>query len=932
MAKKQQAEQPKPKEILELEKYYDLTFGEFDTLTGGITNSYTQDEAGNVAELYLKEVPDIIPLKTLTHVEVLHLSFIENVELSALKDWKRLTELHLTGIDTFRFDYKHVNQVEILWLSNESVLDLKHLTPLKKLKELVMFSVQPINPSLFSSFRSLNRLNIHYAPDLDVNQFPTMPSVEILELDACGLTSIEGLSDVFPLLKYLSIFGNQVSDISPISGLKSLESLNINLNEVVDLLPLTNLKNLKNVWAVENNISVVPEVLFKRLDEFLLLWNGQGTRNNPIVEPPVETYYQGKEAILNWFEEQKKGERPLNEVRMMLIGHGEAGKTSLMRRLTEDGYNNDEETTHGINLETWMVKKGKRSVKVNLWDFGGQQMQHSVHKFFLSDACLYVLVADNRKEDDPQYWLEHIRTLAKNAPVLVVYNKHDQNPDEDISRKTLRDRYPNIIGFHNVSCKSGYGIQDLRKNLQEQVLWSDHASRKYPVSWFNVKNKLEEATGEGKHHISYRGYEIICEEQGIEEPDAQRNLLNVLASVGTVSFFDDPELDKLQILNPEWITEGVYRIVTDDRVGKRRGDITMKDLPAILRPEGKDDYVYTKAHYPYLLALMKKFELCHVREDGHILIPARFSTESKADYADYRGEDSRLYFFFYRSFLPLSIIHRFITRHLRYAVNEDYWYRGIVIKDPTSNTEAFVELNEKEKRIYLWIKGEDIVGYWGYLRREIQELNDFFSGIEYDEYVALDKENRGKEWVKYSNLQRTLSRGRTSYYDPTLDQDIDVLKYLSLFDGEKARASFNKGQRNMGEARVATRLRYIDDFHINISPQFHQIQHQHQENKVELTVIQKTADDVTAKLNNLLLENDDEVARNRLQQVLKATEQLEKEESNPRNAKRSGLLDRYTGFMNQLKAGGEWVNTINDATNSIPELTGKMQELIQHFV
>ncbi len=47
-----------------------------------------------------------------------------------------------------------------------------------------------------------------------------------------------------------------------------------------------------------------------------------------------------------------------------------------------------------------------RDFRVNIWDFGGQEVYHSTHQFFLTHRSLYLLVADDRKEDtDFNYWL-----------------------------------------------------------------------------------------------------------------------------------------------------------------------------------------------------------------------------------------------------------------------------------------------------------------------------------------------------------------------------------------------------------------------------------------------------------------------------------------------------------------------------------------------
>ena len=54
----------------------------------------------------------------------------------------------------------------------------------------------------------------------------------------------------------------------------------------------------------------------------------------------------------------------------------------------------------------------KRKFQVNIWDFGGQEIYHATHQFFLTRRSVYILVCDDRKEDtDFFYWLQVVELL-----------------------------------------------------------------------------------------------------------------------------------------------------------------------------------------------------------------------------------------------------------------------------------------------------------------------------------------------------------------------------------------------------------------------------------------------------------------------------------------------------------------------------------------
>ena len=122
----------------------------------------------------------------------------------------------------------------------------------------------------------------------------------------------------------------------------------------------------------------------------------------PLTNPPPEIVKQGNEAILNYFREREvSGVDHLYEAKMLILGEGGAGKTSLLRRLyqPDEPLPAESETTKGIAIYRHEFKlKNGRTFRLNVWDFGGQQIYHATHQFFLTHRSLYVLVDDTRKD------------------------------------------------------------------------------------------------------------------------------------------------------------------------------------------------------------------------------------------------------------------------------------------------------------------------------------------------------------------------------------------------------------------------------------------------------------------------------------------------------------------------------------------------------
>ena len=171
-------------------------------------------------------------------------------------------------------------------------------------------------------------------------------------------------------------------------------------NELTELPPeIGRLTNLQILYLSYNQLNTLPvEIgnLYSRLTEFRL-------NNNPLESLPPEIRRRESQEILNFYKQQLEQKTDyLYEAKFLIIGEGGAGKTSLAKKIEDENYQlkSDEESTQGIDVIQWKfpLDNGKE-FRVNIWDFGGQEIYHQTHQFFLTKRSLYTLVADSRRED-----------------------------------------------------------------------------------------------------------------------------------------------------------------------------------------------------------------------------------------------------------------------------------------------------------------------------------------------------------------------------------------------------------------------------------------------------------------------------------------------------------------------------------------------------
>ncbi|MEA1863648.1 MAG: leucine-rich repeat domain-containing protein [Euryarchaeota archaeon] len=372
------------------------------------------------------------------------------------------------------------------------------------------------------------------------NQLTTLPpeigkltNLTWLNLHDNQLTTLPPEIGKLTNLTWLNLHDNQLTALpSEIAELKSLTVLYLSYNKLTALpLEISELKSLTTLYLGENPLPIPPEILVK-------------------TDEPA--------TIINYYLQHEAGERkPLNEAKMILVGQGSVGKTSLVKCLLWGEFDPHEEKTEGIEIEEWQVAVDDQKIRLNVWDFGGQEIMHATHQFFLTKRSLYLLVLDARLGDEEnriEYWLKIIKSFGGDSPVIIVGNKIDEQP-LDIDRRGLMTKYRSIREITPVSCKGCdgidgkvcEGIDGLKDVIASEVGSLEHIHDPLLTTWSAVKNQLE---GMDKDYIPYREYLNLCQTEGITDDLNQRTLIRLLHDLGIVLNFQDDPTRRDQYLKP----------------------------------------------------------------------------------------------------------------------------------------------------------------------------------------------------------------------------------------------------------------------------------------------------------------------------------------------------------------------------------------------
>ncbi|OCQ97014.1 GTP-binding protein [Nostoc sp. MBR 210] len=634
--------------------------------------------------------------------------------------------------------------------------------------------------------------------DLSDNQITDIPEA-ISKLTNLGLVNlsyntITNIPDAITklsnlMLLYLSY--NQIAEIpEAITKLTNLRQLYLHDNQITEIPEaIAKLTNLRQLSLHNNQIAEIPEALANLTNLTQLYLSG-----NQITEIPLEILDSIEpQKIFNYLREIRTSKtRPLHEAKLLLVGQGSVGKTSLIERLIRNQYDKNQPQTDGLNVETWNVQINSKDIRLNVWDFGGQEIYHATHQFFLTKRSLYLLVCNCRTSEEEnriEYWLKLIESFGGQSPVIIVGNKRDEQP-LDINRKALREKYPNIQAIIETSCQDNIGIDELRTAIFQQIANLKEVYDLLPLSWFEVKQQLESMP---QDFITYNKYIGICYKNKIAEEQNQEQLIDLLHRLGLVlNFRDHPILKDTNVLKPNWVTEGIYALLSDEILKTQtKGIFIPADLSRILNPQR-----YPSKRHNYLIGLMKEFELCFALEcDPRQFLIAGLLPKDQPEETELEGET--LEFQYHYKVLPESIISRFIVNTHEKIHNKIYWRSGVMLQYQENNeiyNIARIKADPEDKKIFIAISGRKETRrlFLGILRHDFQKIHKTLPNLEITEWVPVPAYPNHPP-LDYQELLGQESMGESTF---TIGKLKLKLNLRQLLDGYESLESRQKSKRD----------------------------------------------------------------------------------------------------------------------------------------
>lgn len=698
---------------------------------------------------------------------------------------KNSTEIDLSGLKLKKIP-RELLELKCLQSLNLASNKLSYIEP--KLSELTNLLSLNLSGNLLTSipepiFRlsKLTKLSLSSNSIFDIStEMKKLSNLKELSIAKNNLNNIS--ESVFELknLEKLKLSDNNISEIpSNIKKLKNLEKLSLERNQIEQISPdIGSLKKLSSLNLKKNNVKNVPESAFYMP---LLYRNGLNLARNPISVPPIEVLAKGTKSVREYFNMLSSALETdyLYEAKIILVGEGRVGKTALSKSILNDDYQLiNEPSTEGIEVSDWdvpiTISGEEKAAKVHIWDFGGQEIYHATHQFFLTTRSIYLYVLESRKDEsreDMYYWLNIVKLLGGDSPVLVVVNKTDQ-PTDSYDIEEFSEYNKSVKELHMTSCFNKNGLKELQFSLRNQLALLEHFGTKVDKKWLTVKSIIDEKKSSGREFLSREEYEAICIENDISG-DSLYRMSDLFHSMGIIIYFqDDIYLRNIIILNPEWATHAVYRVFDNHNGGRFSEQDLIKYLGKDVRFRYKENLI---------LSLMKKFDLCFEIAPGKYIAPQLIDKQRPT--FDWKSKADTVFEYEY-DFMPKGILNYFTVKNHDEIHSDVYWRYGVLIE--RDGSKALLTENFHRKSIRVEVTGNNAPKMISHIRRAFNDIHSRFPRIKFTESISCicTKCSNNKKKHMYDISRLIAGKGKTETIQCLYSfENLNINRLIQSFEG-----------------------------------------------------------------------------------------------------------------------------------------------------
>ena len=164
--------------------------------------------------------------------------------------------------------------------------------------------------------------------------------------------------------------------------------------------------------------------------------------------------------------------------KITVIGDGEVGKTSLIRKFTKGSFKQDYVKTIGAQFSVYDKEIDGDKIELLLWDIAGQDdfnfLRPSFFKNSVAAIIVFSLEENELGEDSFNHipdWHQDINQFCGDIPIIMFANKVDLIDEWNLDHKKIQDVVDKrkFLGYYITSAKTGYGVIEAFHAIIEEL-------------------------------------------------------------------------------------------------------------------------------------------------------------------------------------------------------------------------------------------------------------------------------------------------------------------------------------------------------------------------------------------------------------------------------------------------------------------------------
>lgn len=162
--------------------------------------------------------------------------------------------------------------------------------------------------------------------------------------------------------------------------------------------------------------------------------------------------------------------------KIVIFGDGGCGKTTLTQRFLTELFKPDSTMTIGVDFEVKSLDVGEKKVKLQIWDFGGEERFRFLLPTYVKGASGGLFMYDITNYSSLAHIDDWLTTIKKETdtlfPIVAVGGKGDLADDREVTAEEGINiaKTRNVDAFIECSAKTGENVDETFETLTRLML------------------------------------------------------------------------------------------------------------------------------------------------------------------------------------------------------------------------------------------------------------------------------------------------------------------------------------------------------------------------------------------------------------------------------------------------------------------------------